>query len=41
MDEYKEIKSDWIYDTSCMPTSLLVLGLEVFKHLLFGAQNIQ
>jgi hypothetical protein len=39
MDKYKEITNDWIYDTSCMLTSLLVSGLKNFKHLIFVAHS--
>jgi hypothetical protein len=41
MDKYREITNDWNYDTSCRLTSLLILDLENFKHLIFVAQSVQ
>jgi hypothetical protein len=40
-DRYKEITSDWNYNTSCPLTSLPVWALENFKHLVFVVQSVQ
>jgi hypothetical protein len=40
MDEYKEVMNDWDYGASCTLTSLLVLYLENFQHLIFVAQSV-
>jgi hypothetical protein len=40
MVKYKEIMNYWNYDASCMLTSLPVLDLENFKHLIFVAQCV-
>jgi hypothetical protein len=37
---YKEVKNDWIYDASCMLTSLPVWDLENLKRLIFVAQSV-
>jgi hypothetical protein len=40
MDIYKEIKNDMNYDPGHMLTSLVVLHLKNFKHLVFVAQIV-
>jgi hypothetical protein len=40
-EKYKEIMNDWNYDAKCTLTSLLILDLENFKHLVFVAHSVQ
>jgi hypothetical protein len=41
MDKYKEITNDWIFDASCMLTSLSVWDLENLKCFVFVVQCVQ
>jgi hypothetical protein len=38
VDKYKEMTNDWNYNASCTQTSLLVLDIENFQHLIFVEQ---
>jgi hypothetical protein len=38
--KYTEITNDWIYDASCMLTSVLVWDLENFSCLVFVVQSV-
>jgi hypothetical protein len=40
VDKYKEIRNDWNYDTRYALTSLPVLDLQNFKHLIFVTHAI-
>jgi hypothetical protein len=40
MDKYKERTYGWNYDTSCTFTSLRVLDLENFKHLILVTHHV-